>query len=118
MLDFCMIVTGTTYYAIIMIFVFILSALYMQNVYIRAKSEIVRLLNTTRSPIAHLTTEIMRGLPEIRAMKLANFIHEEMRCLVNENLKNSLLTFGLNGWFQLRVAFLNLTVIQLPAFIY
>ena len=90
----------------------------MQNIYIRAKSEVVRLLNTTRSPMAHLTTEIMRGLPEIRAMKLEDYIKDEMRSLINENLKNSVLTFGLNAWFQLRIAFMNVGIIQAPAFIY
>ena len=53
MLDFCMIITGTSYYAIIMIALFILSAIWTQNIYSRAKSEMVRLLNTTRSPMAH-----------------------------------------------------------------
>lgn len=118
MLDFCMIITGTTWYALIMIVLFVLSGVYVQNIYAVAKSEVVRLLNTTRSPMAHLTSEVLRGLPEIRAMKLKNYVNDEMRFLINENLKNSVMVFALNAWFQLRVAFLNILVIQAPAFIY
>jgi ABC-type multidrug transport system fused ATPase/permease subunit len=118
MLDFCMVVTGTSYYALIVIIMFCVGAIWTQNIYSHAKSEMVRLLNTTRSPMAHLTSEVLRGLPEIRAMKLEQYVNTEMKLLINENLKNSILVFSLNAWFQLRVAFMNIAMIQLPAFIF
>ena len=51
-------------------------------------------------------------------MKLEKYVNTEMRFLINENLKNSVLVFALNAWFQLRVAFMNIGIIQLPAFVF
>lgn len=68
--------------------------------------------------MASLTAEVLKGLPEIRAMKLKKYVNDEMRHLINENLKNAVLVFGLNSWFQLRIALINVFFVQMPAFIY
>lgn len=80
----------------------------MQKYYMKIKREIVRNEAISRSPVLNLVGDTLRGLPSVRAMKLEGFLKEKMSFLINENLKNSTLTFALDAWFGFRISLLNI----------
>lgn len=41
-----------------------------------------------------------------------------MKKLIEDNLRNSILVYGLDCWFQLRIAIFNIFFVQLPAYAY
>ena len=51
-------------------------------------------------------------------MNLQEYFLKELRHRQNENLKNSVLAFGCNQWFNLRVSLLNILLVQLPCYSY
>ena len=73
-----------------------------EQYYMRVKRDIVRLESETRAPILNLVGDTVRGLPSIRSMKLESFLENKMTNNIEENLKNSLLIFGLDMWQNLQ----------------
>jgi len=78
----------------------------------------VRLQSITKSPIASTFTDIIKGLAEIRSMKLKEFFTEQLRHRQNENLVNGVLMTGTQSWFNLRVAICNVLLVQAPCYAY
>lgn len=52
----------------------------------------------------------------MRSMNLQKFLREKTINLIRENLKNSLMAYGLDSWFGLRISLLNLFMVQIPSF--
>lgn len=98
--------------------IFAICSFSIQNTYMRAKADIQRLEKITRSPIVSWLSQSLRGMPEIRALNLTNFIKEKMENLVDNYSKNPILLYGLDLWFSGRQNFINIIFIQLPCYIY
>lgn len=109
------VITITPFLAIVVVPLIII-AFFMQAYYMKIKREIVRGEAVSRSPIINLVGDTVRGLPSVRGMKLQKYLKDKMRFLINENLKNSILTYALDSWFGIRISFLNLFLIQVPCY--
>jgi len=58
----------------------------------------------------------LKGLPTVRGMGLQGWLKHKIIVMLDEVTKNSLIIFGLNGWFQFRVAALSVFLVQTPAY--
>lgn len=110
------ILTTQNYYVAIPCFIFVVVALAYQRRYMKLKREVSRLQNITNSPVIGWATAVLKSLPEVRVLKKESYVRRKLRYLINENMKNSILVFGLDYWFQTRVAFLNMLLIQIPSY--
>ena len=97
---------------------FFFIAILLQRRYISAKREFVRLESITKSPIVSTFSDIIKGLSEIRSMKLEYYFINQLRYRQNENLKNGILVNGCNAWFNVRVTITNIFTVQLPCYAY
>ena len=61
---------------------------------------------------------MLKGLVTIRSMKLEEWLCKKIYYMLDEVSNNSLLIFGLNGWFQIRVIIASIIFIQIPAYGY
>lgn len=73
---------------------------------------------STNSPIASLFADVIKALPEIRAMKLGGYFKNKLHTALGENLKNNILIFGCDQWFDLRIGFANIAFVQIPCYSY
>ena len=83
-----------------------------------AKREMIRLEAISRSPVISLTSDTIRGLTEIRIGERQERVKDKMVYLLNENLINSVFKAGLECWFRIRVAVINILLVQAPCFAY
>lgn len=97
---------------------FIILSLVYRNWYMEAKREVVRLQRTTKSPITGCIGEAINGMVELRAMKKQEFTSDFINDLINENSKNTIMIYALNGWFKSRVLFATLFIMILPSYSY
>lgn len=95
---------------------FFVFALMIQNHSMNTKREIVRLESISKSPIVTWTSQTVKGLAQIRVLNKQKWFINSMVEYVENNLKNSILVYGLDNWFQLRITFLNVFLVQLPSF--
>ena len=100
LIDFWVVAFFTTWYILIIIVLYISLVYWMQRTYIKAKREFVRLESITKSPIQGVFTEIINNLTEIRSMNLQQYFGQRLRHSQDENLKNSILILGSDGWFN------------------
>lgn len=49
-------------------------------------------------------------------MKMENYFRLRLARLQNENIKNSILRFATDRWFNLRISLLNCVLVQLPCY--
>lgn len=98
--------------------VFFMCAVMIQNHSMNTKREVVRLESISKSPIVTWTSQTIKGLPQLRTLHKENWFIENMVQLIETNLKNSILVYGLDSWFQLRITLLNVFLVQLPAYAY
>lgn len=105
-----------TWVSIVLVFIFVIVSFFIQRKYIGARRELVRLQSITKSPIVSTFSDTIKGLAEIRSMKLKNYFMEQLRFRQNENLKNGVLMGGTQAWFNLRVAIGNILMVQLPCY--
>lgn len=81
-------VYASTPYILIPITIFIAVCVFLKNYYLKSQREITRLENITSSPIVSSFTEIMNGLPTIRAYQVEGKFLERQCGLVDINKKN------------------------------
>lgn len=98
------------------LFIFFLISLKIQSKAMKTKREIVRLEAISKSPIVSWTTSTIKGLAQIRSSVKENFFVVKMKNFIENNLKNSVLTYGLDCWFQLRISLFNVLFVQMPAY--
>lgn len=82
----------------------------------KTKREILRLEAISKSPICSWATSTIKGLSLIRASKKEDWFIGKMLKLIEDNLKNSVLIYGLDSWYQLRVSLLNILLVQVPCY--
>ena len=92
------------------------SSLKVQSTAMKTKREVIRLEAISKSPIVSWATATIKGLPQIRSAGKENWFTNKMVRLVEDNLKNSVLVYGLDSWYQLRVSLLNILLVQIPCF--
>lgn len=117
MVSFAVVVwTIGNYYIMIPCLIFVLIGLVYQRSYMRLKREVSRLQNITNSPVIGWATAVLKSCSEVRVMKKEGYVRKRLRYLINENMKNSVMVFGLDAWFQTRIAFINMALIQIPSY--
>ena len=104
------------YYLIIPSFIYILISVRYQRIYMFLKREVTRLQNITNSPVIGWCSTILKSCPEVRVIKKHEYVRKRLRYLIDENMKNSIIIFGLDAWFQIRLGFLNFVLIQVPSY--
>jgi len=82
----------------------------------KTKREVLRLEAISKSPIVSWATSTIKGLSLIRASKKEDWFIGKMLKLIEDNLKNSVLIYGLDSWYQLRVSLLNILLVQVPCY--
>lgn len=100
-------------------FVLILYALYavvcayFQNFYVRLRKNVARMEAVSASPLLSLVTEIIRGAEVFRVFgKTAQvFRHFQAKLFRNSDLR--IIGLGMESWFQTRVTYFNILVVQL-----
>jgi ABC-type multidrug transport system fused ATPase/permease subunit len=96
--------------------IFFLVSLRIQSNAMKTKREVVRLEAISKSPIVTWATSSIKGLAQIRTSLKQNYFVTTMKNFIENNLKNSVLIYGLDCWFQLRIALFNIFFVQLPAY--
>ena len=89
-----------------------------QRKFMRLKRELTRLQSITSSPIIGWCTAVLKACSEVRVLRKESYVRQIFRDLVDENSKNSLIIFGLDSWFEIRIAILNLVLVQIPSYGY
>jgi len=95
---------------------FILLIIYLQNFYLKANNNLIRMELISRSPIVQACIGISSGITEIRTMNRLQYV--ERNCLVgiNQNVKWFTLKQGVQNGFNFYVDMLNNYLLVLPSF--
>ena len=115
---FTIVITTQQFLLLIPYVMFVIVGSILQNKYMKAKADVQRLEKITRSPIVSWVGTSMKGLSEIRTLKKLGYAKEELRKLVCDNVKNPILMYGLDLWFNARISFANLLLVQIPCYGY
>lgn len=89
-----------------------------QRIYMSLKREIVRLQNITNSPVIGWSIAVLKSSCEVRVLNKMDYVRKKLKYLIDENTKNSIVIYGLDAWFQIRLAFFNMILVQLPSYSY
>ena len=100
---------------VFMIF-YIILVFYFQNIYIKINKDIFRLENMTKTPIVHLTTEIIKGRNIIQIAEIEDKIIDEVTGKINANNKNVIAQKALGSWFTSNLVLFNIFFVQLASF--
>lgn len=114
--DLYVVADKTSLLMVIIVLLFMAIGIYLQRCYIKTKRELTRLEVISNSPILGVFSEIIKNLAEVRAMKLQKYILEKLDYLIDENLKNSVLLFGSDRWFQTRICLANYLLVQVSCY--
>ncbi len=109
---------ATSVYMIGIFAFYYIAIFYYQSLYIKARKDLFRLERIGNTPIINLTNQIIEGSVVIKVFKKQKEIIDELADLINQNSKNTVTIASLNGWFNTRLAFINIFCIQLLAFAY
>jgi ATP-binding cassette subfamily C (CFTR/MRP) protein 1 len=108
--------TTSPYMSLIVIPVFMFG-FWFQNYYMNIKRELVRFEAITRSPILEQVGDTIKGLTVIRSLGLQSFLRKKFITNLENNFKNALMTYGLDAWYALRTALVNIWIVQIPAYL-
>lgn len=86
--------------------------------YMKSKREMMRLYSISKSPISGLTESIIKGSPLIRALRREDYFSSRMEMDIDENSKSGYVSWGLDKWFQQRMAIVAWVVVLIPAYAY
>ena len=103
-------------FMVVPIICFILTAFWMRAKYMRAKREMVRLFQITRSPVVGLGSACILGSPVIRCLKNQEYLQKRAEKLIDENSKNRLLDVALDAWFSVNLSVIDFFVVQIPCY--
>jgi ABC-type multidrug transport system fused ATPase/permease subunit len=106
----------TSPYIVGLLLVYSMLSLKIQSVAMTTKREVLRLEAISKSPIVSWATATIKGLSVIRSSNKQAWFTNKMMKFIEDNLKNSVLIYGLDGWYQLRVSLLNIFLVQVPCF--
>ena len=88
--DLLVVIICSTPYALITSFIFIILSILVQKKYISCKREFVRLEAINRSPLSSSFSEVLKGLPTIRSLKLEDYVRNEVTKGLDEIAKNTI----------------------------
>lgn len=91
---------------------------WIRGVYMNMKREVLRLKRISKSPITSLLSESISETVEMRAFKRQGYIMNQLDYLMNENNKNNLTLFALDGWFSTIMIIATFFLVTLPSFGY
>ena len=103
-------VYASTLYLLIPVAVFFLTCLTLKSYYMKSQREIVRLETISNSPVITSFTEVINGLPTIRAYNLTSSFIERQCSLVDVNKRNKVCREAMECWFAQRLAFLSMII--------
>ena len=106
------------FYLIIPCILFLMIGHIVKNRYMKAKREMIRLYSISKSPISGLTEAIIKGSPLIRALNREDYFSEKMSEYIEENNKSGYVGYGLDQWFQQRMAIFAWIVVLIPSYAY
>lgn len=106
------------YVFLLPILVFIFFGARTQRKMMKLKRDVVRLQGISRSPMISGLSGLLRGLSEIRVLNKEKFVFLEFLDQVEDYAKNMILTMCLDCWYNIRICLLNVTLIQIPGFIF
>jgi len=109
---------ATSVYMIVIFAFYYIAIFYYQGLYIKARKDLYRLERIGNTPIINLTNQIIEGSVVIKVFKKQKEIIDELAELINQNSKNTVTIASLNGWFNTRLAFINIFCVQFLAFAY
>jgi ABC-type multidrug transport system fused ATPase/permease subunit len=110
--------TTSQLFLILPCFVFLYFGVIYQRRYMSLKRELTRLQNITNSPVIGWCTAVLKSCAEVRVLRKEGYVRRIFRNLIDENTKNSIIIFGLDAWFETRIAVLNLLLVQIPSYGY
>lgn len=89
-----------------------------QHYFLKAANNIIRLANTTKSPILQMVASISSGIVEIRAM--GNKLGVEELCIasIDDNLKYYSVRLGMMSGYSFYINILNYLLLTIPGFVY
>jgi ABC-type multidrug transport system fused ATPase/permease subunit len=99
-------VYASTVYVIIPIILFLVMNYYLKAYYMKSQRECVRLENISNSPIVSGFSEMMNGLPTIRAYRLENQFIDRQANLININKRDRMSRVAMECWFTQRLGWL------------
>jgi ABC-type multidrug transport system fused ATPase/permease subunit len=109
---------ATSIYLVGIFVVYFVAIFYYQGLYIKARKDLYRLERIGNTPIINLTDQIIEGSVVIKVFRKQMEIIKELSGYINENSKNTVTIASLNGWFDTRLSFINIFVVQALAFAY
>ena len=107
----------TSVMVLIPLILYLVTASYLSNVYMKARREVSRLSLSSKSPVVGLPTSCIEGAPLIRSLHLEDYFADLMSERIEENSKNLVLETGLGFWFDYRAMLAQYFVLQLPLYI-
>lgn len=89
---------------------------WLQRKYMSIKREFTRLESITKTPVISHYTDTVKGLPFIRGYGKTDMFFDNFVKKLEENCCNSVVIFGLNSWYQLRILLVSLVVVMIPSY--
>lgn len=106
------------FWLIIPCILFLIVGHIMRLRYMKAKREMMRLYSITKSPISGLTEALIKGSPLIRALNREEYFSNKMCEYIEENNKSGYVGYGLDQWFQQRMAIVAWFIVLIPSYAY
>ena len=103
-------------FALIPSFLYIVFGIILRQVYMRAVREIVRLEYISKGPLLGGVVSVIEGSSVIRASGKQAHCRKTLVERVEENMKNSLMSLGLDSWISVQLELLNLFVVLVPTY--
>ncbi|KAM3143254.1 hypothetical protein pb186bvf_004586 [Paramecium bursaria] len=108
---------SSTYYIIIPIFIYFIIGYQIQKFYMSGSRELFRLEAMSRSPIISFFSEVVSGLPTIRAFGMNQYCMDEHAQNLDINRKIALEQIGATVWFSLYLG-LSSFIVNITAIIF
>lgn len=99
-------------YTLVAYLFYLAYCLYLQHVFVPLRSDLNAMERQTVNPVVNLIYDCVKGAGIIANFGVADRVVEEMRGRVNEGSKVLFAAAALHGWFESRVNYLNVLVVQ------
>ena len=106
-----------SFVVLIPLFFYILLAIWISSMYMKAKREVERLVLTSKSPVIGLPSSSISGGPLIRSLHLEGFFGEMMAGRIEDNSKNLVMSKALPFWFDFRVNLAKAIGLEIPLYL-
>ena len=110
-----LIVVLSSGWVFLLILVYLVIIMRMQNTFKRSYTEITRMASSTKSPFFHLYGDAINGITDIRILNREKHMINTMAGILDVNFKCTIVQEGLTRWFRMRVALLSM-IFVIPSF--